>query len=91
MWGKFAQRSNQSGYTFVKDYHSLIAKLNEPTTNNRHWHIINKNTVELRYQTVTDYNIEPEYISEITGVFTTANARMRLYDMLDWLDPSQVC
>ena len=24
-------------------------------------------------------------------VFTTWNARVRLYQMLDWLDPSQVC
>ena len=35
-------------------------------------------------------NIEQDYISEITAVFTTANARVRLYKMLDWLDPSQV-
>ena len=29
-------------------------------------------------------------LSEITAVFTTANARIRLYQMLDWLHPSQV-
>jgi hypothetical protein len=34
--------------------------------------------------------LEADYISEVTAVFTTANARMRLYDMLDWLDASQV-
>ena len=33
----------------------------------------------------------PEYVSEITGVFTTANARIRLYNMLDWLHESQIC
>ncbi len=31
-----------------------------------------------------------EHISEITAAFTTANARIRLYEFLDWLDPSQV-
>ena len=30
------------------------------------------------------------YISEITAVFTTSNARMRLYDLLSWLEPSQI-
>ena len=35
--------------------------------------------------------MEPDYISEITAVFTTANARVRLYEMLEWLDPSQLC
>ena len=34
--------------------------------------------------------IESDYISEITAVFTAANARVRLYQMLDWLHPSQV-
>jgi len=34
--------------------------------------------------------IEQDYMSGITAVFSTANARVRLYRMLDWLDPSQV-
>ena len=36
-------------------------------------------------------HVESDYISEITAAFTTANARVRLYKMLDWLDPSQLC
>ena len=35
--------------------------------------------------------IESDDIGEITAMFTTANARVRLYQMLDWLHPSQVC
>ena len=35
--------------------------------------------------------IESDDISEITAMCTTANARVRLYQMLDWLQPSQVC
>ena len=46
--------------------------------------------MELRYTMNGDYDVEMEFISEITAVFTTANARMRLYQMLDWLHPSQV-
>ena len=76
---------------FIKDHPKLIAKLNDPTSKSKNWHIINKNCVELRYEALADYTIEADYISEITAVFTTANARMRLYAMLDWLDPSQVC
>ena len=34
--------------------------------------------------------IESDYISEITAVFTTANAQCRLYKMMDWLDDSQM-
>jgi hypothetical protein len=46
--------------------------------------------VELRYCETQDKLIDAEYISEITAVFTTANARLRLYDMLSWLDRSQL-
>ena len=54
------------------------------------WNIINNECVELRYTEDTDMVIESDYISEITAVFTTANARVRLYKMMDWLDPSQI-
>ncbi len=46
--------------------------------------------MELRFSENEDNIIENDYISEITAVFTTSNARVRLYKMLDWLDPSQV-
>ena len=91
LWGKFGQRSNLSSYEFISDYDKLIARLNSPSSKNKNWHIVGKNKIELRYEELIDYNIEAEYISEITAVFTTANARMRLYSMLDWLHPSQVC
>ena len=82
VWGKFAQRSTLSSYDFVQEYPQLIAKLNDPTTKSKNWHIINKDCVELRYEALADYTTEADYVSEITAVFTTANARMRLYAML---------
>ena len=33
---------------------------------------------------------DAEYISEITAVFTTSNARARLYNMLSWFHPRQI-
>jgi len=54
------------------------------------WHIINENCVELRYKYKEETAIPAEFVSEITAAFTTANARVRLYKMLDWLDDSQV-
>ena len=45
----------------------------------------------MRYEDNNDLSVEHDYISEITAVFTTANARVRLYAMLDWLHPSQIC
>ena len=45
----------------------------------------------MRYTEDVDTIIESDYISEITAVFTTANARVRLYKMMDWLHPTQIC
>jgi len=53
------------------------------------WYIIHDNCVELRYNYKQDNTFEPEFISETTAAFTTANARVRLYNMLDWLDDDQ--
>ena len=52
--------------------------------------IINENCVEMRYSKDIDYEIEAEFGSEITAAFTTANARIRLMGMLQWLDKSQI-
>ncbi len=61
----------------MKEYHKLVALLNIPTTKGGHLRIIKEHTVELRY--------------ENASVFTKANARLRLYNMLDWLHESQIC
>jgi hypothetical protein len=90
LWGKFGQRSTFNNYDFCYDFNKLLLKMNDNTFKNKSWHIVNKNCVELRYEKDMDVGLEPDYISEITAVFTTANARMRLYDMLDWLHPSQI-
>ena len=34
--------------------------------------------------------VEAGFINDAVAAFTTANARMRLYQILDWLHPSQV-
>ena len=91
LWGKFGQRSTLNNYDFYFDFNKLLSKMNNPQIQNKRWYIVNKNCVELRYEDNSDITVEPDYISEITAVFTTANARIRLYAMLEWLHPSQLC
>ena len=92
LWGKFGQRCGMDEYEFIFDYNTLIRKfINNNKIMDTTWNIISEDCVELRYKENTDMFIESDYISEITAVFTTANARVRLYQMLDWLHPSQVC
>jgi hypothetical protein len=90
LWGKFGQRANLDSYEYITDWNRLLLQLNDTNVTTNSWHIINSNCVELRYNDNIDYNIEADYISEVTAVFTTANARIRLMSMLLWLDPSQI-
>jgi hypothetical protein len=66
-------------------YNTLIRKLMDTNRS-----IITEDCVELRYKENADLLIESDHIRAITAVFTTANARVRLNQMLDWLQPSQV-
>ena len=92
LWGKFGQRSGMDDYEFYFTYNELInAFINNDKIVPQTWNIIDSGCVELRFTEDKETLVESDYISEIVAVFTTANARVRLYKMLDWLHPSQVC
>jgi len=78
LWGKFAQRSTLDSYEYITEWRRLLLHINDNKIKTNSWHIINENCVELRFTEDINYNIEAEYISEITGAFTTSNARVRL-------------
>jgi hypothetical protein len=91
LWGKFGQRPDLESYQHITDYGVLLDRfIHSPSVRPKTWYIVHDRCVELRYVEDPEMSTEPCYISEITAAFTTANARMRLYDMLDWLDPSQL-
>jgi hypothetical protein len=90
LWGKFGQRADLEGYEFMNNYNNLLKKITDPKLETTRWDILNENCVELRFKENNEKAIAPEFISEITAVFTTANARVRLYDMISWIHPSQL-
>ena len=90
LWGKFGQRADLESYEFINNYNNLLQKITNPKLETTRWDIINENCIQLRFKENQERAIAPEFISEITAVFTTANARVRLYDMLSWLHPSQL-
>ena len=90
MWGQFCQRGNLSSYEFTNNYNSFLRHINDPKVEVESWQILTETCVELRSINAENTSIDPEFISEITGVFTTADARLRLYDFISWIDPSQL-
>ena len=91
LWGKFGQRSNLDSYEFYDEskYIVFINRLLSNKIETKSWNIINENCVEHHYNENFEDIIESTNISEITAIFTAANARARLYSLLEWLDPSQ--
>jgi hypothetical protein len=89
LWGKFGQRTALDTYDFITDFNKMLLHLSNDKVKTTEWHIINENCVEIRFNEDINYDIEPETGSEITAVFTTANARIRLLSMLTWLHESQ--
>jgi hypothetical protein len=90
LWGKFGQRANMKSYEFINKYNDFCRLMADNTKLPMGWEVINKDIIEFSYTDDIDNKLEASYISEITAVFTTANARLRLYDMLSFLDKSQV-
>ena len=90
--GKFGQRSGMDSCDqYGENVQKLFTqKILDSRYNIKEWESINPNCVELKCSDTDDSDIEATYISEITAAFITANARMRLYDLLSWLHPSQI-
>ena len=91
--GQTAQRSGQTTYKLFDDYFKFV---NEFCIQERTNTVIQdtnqlfQDCVEIRYCTDANTTVDQEFINEVAEVFTTSNARLRLYNMLSWLDPSQV-
>ena len=87
--GKYGQRSNLESYEFYDEskYNVFINRLLSNKIATKGWNIINENCVEHRFCENDEDIIEGSNISEITAIFTTANARMRLYSFFGLVRP----
>ena len=84
-WGKFAQRSNVSKTKMITDpqeYYDLLSSDEFEVCNVK---IVNDEMLEVEYKS-TDEFIEPNNKTNVVvAAFTTAYARLKLYDLLDML------
>jgi hypothetical protein len=96
LWGKFGQAIERESSDFINDKAKLMRYLLDEKNKKidvidiyNHKNIDN-NMVEIRYIEDHEKIMEADYISEITACFTTSNARVRLYNFMDKLHPSQL-
>ena len=89
-WGRFGQSSELDSREFIYDYSTLLKRCSDPKIQTAAFGIINENFVEFIYTSVKGADVDVEYISEITALFITAHARLRLYKLFSWFCPSQL-
>jgi hypothetical protein len=88
LWGKFGQRQNMGATEYVTDVKRFYEILLDDKLDNIRINDINENMLQIDYK-LKDCYIENDFNTNIfTAAFTTANARLRLYEMLDKLGKS---
>jgi hypothetical protein len=88
LWGKFGQRQNMGATEYVTDVKRFYEILLDEKLDNIRINDINENMLQIHYK-LKDCYIENDFNTNIfIAAFTTANARLRLYEMLDKLGKS---
>ena len=83
--GKFAQRSNLTKVDMVyepKRFFELLYADEFEVTDAR---IVNDNAIEVHYKCVDEFVQQNNKVNVVVAAFTTAYARLKLYDLLDLL------
>ena len=83
--GKFGQRANLCKTEMITEpprYYDLLSSDEFEVSNAR---IVNDNMVEVQYKSVSEFGEPNNKTNVIVAAFTTAYARLKLYDLLDLL------
>lgn len=85
LWGKFGQRKNLKQSEYITDPKRFYTLILDEKLNNITYKIINDEMIEMFYQYKDVFVNDCVKTNEYIAAFTTANARMRLYKVLDIL------
>ena len=83
--GKFAQRSNLTKTKMVTEPKEFFDFLYSPDFEVSDARLVNDETVEVHYSNVEEFAEQNNKVNIVIAAFTTAYARLKLYDLLDLL------
>ena len=83
--GKFAQRSNLTKTELVTDPNRLFELLSSEETEVPDIRLVNPETVEVQFKSAWGFEESNDKVNIVIAAFTTAYARLKLYDLLDQL------
>ena len=85
-WGKFGQRNNMAQSKIVSDLAEFHQLFTDSTRELVDWHVLSDDLVQLEWKHKKGYIPENLQTNIFLATFTTAHARLRLYDVLEKLD-----
>ena len=88
LWRKFGQRQNLTQTVYISDVKQWYKILLNDKIEISNTIFINENMVQVTYKYKEQYVIDSFSTNVYIAAFTTSNARLRLYDMLDKLGKS---
>ena len=86
LWGKFGQRDNLKQVEFITEIADLYKIYYDKTVTISDLSFINQDVVRVEYKRKDIFIEDPKLTNIYIAAYTTANARLRLYEVLDKLD-----
>ena len=85
LWGKFCQKDDRLNTEFVSDPLQFYKLLNSAEIEMHDLCILNDDLVELVFKRKHEFELENKLTNILIGIFTTAWARLELYNLMDSL------
>ncbi|XP_072384507.1 uncharacterized protein [Diabrotica undecimpunctata] len=85
LWGKFGQRMNMNQTAYVVDLKRWYELLMDDKINMTNVIFVNDHIAQVSYDYKDVFVEDPRSTNIFVALFTTSNARLRLYDMIDRL------
>ena len=83
LWGRFAMRTDRVMTEFITDPLQFYKRINGADIDMHDLFLINNELVELVYKRKHEYEVESKVTNLFIGIFTTAWAKLELYNLLD--------
>jgi hypothetical protein len=84
-WGKFGERTNQTKSVYITDATKFRLLVNDSTKEICLVHRINETCLSVEYKSQSTFEQENMKTNEVIACFTTCWARLKLYDVIDFL------
>ena len=83
LWGRFAMRTGRLMTEFISDPLLFYKRLNGADIDMHDLYILNDDLVEIVHKRKHEYETENKVTNIFIGIFTTAWARLELYNLMD--------